>query len=259
MAELPSSKEQLNVADKSTADPMIKLRRFLIDLATREASSYFHADGYPRAALSRDAAEFVKVLDANAKERAEDLDRMERAAETIEQLTAARSAPEPKSNPGGTGLEQSPSGCGDGHGDSGLTPGGAGGGRVSGNPILAQQPYADGPTGDYRDHLYGLLVRHGWSQHEAHATAYGGGMPVPTSCDRCARYRDETGHYPYCPVGEGTQQGRCTCNDRAAPPSNAALLAVSQLRNIASTCLAMRPTSGMMRSALERIAGVNES
>lgn len=38
-------------------------------------------------------------------------------------------------NPGGTGLEQSPSDCGDGRGDNGLTPGGAGGGRAPGNPI----------------------------------------------------------------------------------------------------------------------------
>lgn len=41
-----------------------------------------------------------------------------------------------ESNPGGTGLEQSPSDCGDGRGDSGLTPGGVGGGRAIGNPIL---------------------------------------------------------------------------------------------------------------------------
>lgn len=87
MTDDRSSNERLNVSDQSTADPMIKLRRFLIDLSTREASSCFHADGFPRQALSRDAAEFVKVLDANAQERAEDLDRMERAAETIERLT----------------------------------------------------------------------------------------------------------------------------------------------------------------------------
>lgn len=36
---------------------------------------------------------------------------------------------------GGTGLEQSPFGCGDGRGDSELTPGGAGDRRVSSNPI----------------------------------------------------------------------------------------------------------------------------
>jgi len=39
---------------------------------------------------------------------------------------------------GGTGLEQSASGCSDGCGDSELTPGGAGGRRVSGNPILRE-------------------------------------------------------------------------------------------------------------------------
>lgn len=38
-------------------------------------------------------------------------------------------------NPGGTGLEQSPSDRSDGCGDSGLTPGGAGGGRAPGVPI----------------------------------------------------------------------------------------------------------------------------
>jgi len=38
-------------------------------------------------------------------------------------------------NPGGTGLEQSPSDCGDGRGDSGLTPGAAGGRRAPGNAI----------------------------------------------------------------------------------------------------------------------------
>lgn len=44
----------------------------------------------------------------------------------------------------------------------------------------ADEPKAstDGPTGDYRDQLYALLVRRGWSQHEAHATAYDNGMPV---------------------------------------------------------------------------------
>ncbi|MGH8217377.1 MAG: hypothetical protein ACREUT_02220 [Steroidobacteraceae bacterium] len=42
---------------------------------------------------------------------------------------------ETSSNPGGTGLEQSPSDCGDGRGDSGLTPGGAGGRRTPGIPI----------------------------------------------------------------------------------------------------------------------------
>lgn len=40
-----------------------------------------------------------------------------------------------ESNSGGTGLEQSPFGCGDGRGDSELTPGGVGDGRVSHNPI----------------------------------------------------------------------------------------------------------------------------
>jgi hypothetical protein len=37
-------------------------------------------------------------------------------------------------------------------------------------------------------------------------------------CDRCERHRDETGHYPYCPVGEGTQAGVCSCNERPAQP-----------------------------------------
>jgi hypothetical protein len=38
-------------------------------------------------------------------------------------------------DPGGTGLKQSPSDCGDGRGDSGLTLGGAGDRRVPGIPI----------------------------------------------------------------------------------------------------------------------------
>jgi hypothetical protein len=92
MSDHLTSNERLNVSDQSTADPMIKLRRFLIDLSTQEASSYFHADGFPRQALSRDAAEFVKALDSNAKERAGDLDRMERAAATIEGLNAIAEA-----------------------------------------------------------------------------------------------------------------------------------------------------------------------
>jgi hypothetical protein len=41
---------------------------------------------------------------------------------------------------------------------------------------------------------------------------------VPSGCDRCERFRDESGHYPYCPVGEGMQQGRCSCNERPSPP-----------------------------------------
>jgi hypothetical protein len=84
-----SSKEQFALNDQSTADPMLKLRRFLLHLAGHDASPYFYADGMPRVTLNRDAAEFVKVLDANAKERADDLDRMERANEVIEQQTAA--------------------------------------------------------------------------------------------------------------------------------------------------------------------------
>jgi len=38
-----------------------------------------------------------------------------------------------------------------------------------------------------------------------------------TGCGRCERYRNETGHYPYCPVGEGTQAGICSCNLRPTP------------------------------------------
>lgn len=47
-----------------------------------------------------------------------------------------RDADSMQSNPGGTGLEQSPSDRSDGCGDSGLTPGGAGGGRAPGVPIF---------------------------------------------------------------------------------------------------------------------------
>jgi hypothetical protein len=54
-------------------------------------------------------------------------------------------AVEQKSNPGGTGLEQSPSGCDDGRGDNGLTPGGAAGGRASGIPIPTIEPCAHLP------------------------------------------------------------------------------------------------------------------
>lgn len=43
-------------------------------------------------------------------------------------------------NPGGSGLEQSPCDCGDGRGDNGLTPAGAGSGRAPGSPIPAETP-----------------------------------------------------------------------------------------------------------------------
>jgi hypothetical protein len=104
VSEQVPSKEQFALNDQSTADPMLKLRRFLLHLAGHDASPYFYADGMPRVTLNRDAAEFVKVLDANAKERADDLDRMERATEVIEQQTAAlaklRASNEPKSDEG---------------------------------------------------------------------------------------------------------------------------------------------------------------
>lgn len=51
-----------------------------------------------------------------------------------------------ESSSGGTGLEQSASGCSDGCGDSELTPGGAGGRRVSGNPIQKRSVEVSAPT-----------------------------------------------------------------------------------------------------------------
>jgi len=53
-----------------------------------------------------------------------------------------RSVEQNTSNSGGTGLEQSPFGCGDGRGDSELTPGGVGDRRVSHNPIRSHTEIA---------------------------------------------------------------------------------------------------------------------
>lgn len=67
------------------------------------------------------------------------------------------------------------------------------------------------PTGDYRDSLYGLLVRHGWSQHEAHATAYDGGMPVRAGSIPALWVLDDNGYiaawYTYDPIAAGKKVG----------------------------------------------------
>lgn len=65
------------------------------------------------------------------------------------------------------------------------------------------------PTGDYRDSLYGLLVRHGWSQHEAHATAYDGGMPVRAGSIPALWVLDGyiAAWYTYDPIAAGKKVG----------------------------------------------------
>ena len=58
-------------------------------------------------------------------------------------VTPQETACDESTNPGGTGLEQSPSDCGDGRGDSGLTPGAAGGRRAPGNAISTEKIKGD--------------------------------------------------------------------------------------------------------------------
>lgn len=114
------------------------------------------------------------ALDLRYAEPDDDRDALLSRVRTVEEALSG-SPSETKSNPAGSGLEQSPFGCGDGRGDSGLTPAGAGGRRAPGNPIPAQ------PSAELRE--------------------------------------------------------------------------ISRLRGLASTCLALKPTSGMMRRTLEQISG----
>lgn len=50
--------------DSSTAPLREKFRRFLAHLAGDKCSPYFHDDGFPRSGLSKDAAEFLRLLDS---------------------------------------------------------------------------------------------------------------------------------------------------------------------------------------------------
>jgi len=76
------------------------------------------------------------------------------------------SAHETESNPGGTGLEQSPSDSGDGRRDSGLTPGGPGGGRAPGVPI-SHEPHDDQRIKDWLRSLNRHLSYDGeWSPQD---------------------------------------------------------------------------------------------
>ena len=74
--------------------------------------------------------------------RMEDVGLWRVGSHELRALETAVHAHETESNPGGTGLEQSPSDSGDGRRDSGLTPGGPGGGRALGVPI-SHEPHDD--------------------------------------------------------------------------------------------------------------------